>query len=98
MIILSAAGLFRDLNPIFVYIFSILTRYVFKVAATEEEGGRRLAFMISSPVLNGISGAYFSGKPGTTEFNPISPSIVAQDESKGEKLFELTLNLVKGFL
>ena len=91
-------GLFRDLNPVFVYIFSFLTRYIFKVAATEEEGGRRLAFMISSPVLNGVSGAYFSGKPGTTEFSPISPSTEAQNESKGKRLFELTSNMLKDFL
>ena len=96
--LIPTTGLFRDLNPIFVYIFTLLTRYVFKVAATEDEGGRRLAFMLSNPVLNGVSGAYFSGKPGTPEFNPIPPSTEAQDESKGKRLFELTSSLLKGFL
>ena len=91
-------GLFRDLNPLFVYIFSFLTKYVFKVAATEEEGGRKLAFMIANPSLNGISGAYFSGKPGSVEFKLIPPSNEAQDEAKGKRLYELTTNIIKDFL
>eukprot|EP01035_Chromulina_nebulosa_P018737 gene18737-24502_t len=59
--LIPTTGLFRDLNPIFVFIFTILTRYVFKVAVSEEIGGKRLAFMISDPSLDGITGAYYSG-------------------------------------
>jgi protochlorophyllide reductase len=46
--LIPTTGLFRELNPVFVFLFTILTRYVFKVAATEEEGGARLAFMVST--------------------------------------------------
>lgn len=86
--LIPTTGLFRNINPIFVFIFTFLTRYVFKVAVSEEEGGRRLAYMISNPALNGVSGAYFSGKPGVEEFLPITPSKEAQDESKAKKLWE----------
>jgi hypothetical protein len=92
---IQSIGLFRDLNPLFVFIFSFLTTYVFKVAATEQEGGRRLAYLVSSSLLNTVSGAYFSGKPGVSEFNPISPSVEAQDEKKGKLLYELTAKLCR---
>jgi protochlorophyllide reductase len=35
--LIPTTGLFRDLNPLFVFIFTILTTYVFKVASSEEE-------------------------------------------------------------
>ena len=77
-----------------MWIFTILTRYVFKVAVTEEEGGRRLAYMISNPALNGITGAYYSGKPGADEFRPISVSKEAMDQKKAAKLWSVTEKLI----
>lgn len=82
------------MNPLFVLVFSFLTKYVFKVAATEEEGGRRLSFMIASPSLNGVSGGYYSGKPGKEEFSPIAASAEAMSEKSGSLIFELTKKLV----
>ena len=40
--LIPTSGLFRDLNPIFVAIFTLITRYIARVAVSEEEGGRRL--------------------------------------------------------
>lgn len=93
--LIPTTGLFRDLNPVFVAIFSFLTKYVFNVAVSEEEGGRRLSTLIASPLLNGVTGAYFSGKPGAPEFDPIVPSKEAADEAKGMLLFELTKKLLQ---
>ena len=96
--LIPTTGLFRDLNPIFVAIFTLLTRYVFKVAVSEEEGGRRLAYLISSPALAKITGAYFSGKPGADEFQPISPSVEASNTEVGAKLFTATAKICKAYL
>lgn len=90
-----SAGLFRDLNPLFVLIFTVLTTYVFKVASSEAEGGRRLAFMVADPFLNNVTGAYLSGKPGSLEFNPILASEEAADQANGKKIWELTEKIVK---
>jgi hypothetical protein len=92
---LVSAGLFRDLNPVFVFIFTVLTTYVFKVASSEAEGGRRLAFMIADPFLNNVTGAYLSGKPGSLEFNLILASEEAADQANGKKIWELTEKIVK---
>ena len=91
-------GLFRDLNPIFVFIFTVLTTYVFKVASTEVEGGRRLAYMVSDASLNNVTGAYLSGKPGSPEFKPILASEEAADQANGVKLWTLTEKLIKANL
>ena len=88
-------GLFRDLNPIFVFIFTVLTTYVFKVASSEQEGGRRLAYMVANPLLNNVTGAYLSGKPGSLQFDPILASPEAADQANGKKIWELTEKLVK---
>lgn len=93
--LIPTTGLFRNINPLFVLVFSFLTKYVFKVAVSEEEGGRRLAYMVSSPDLDGVSGKYFSGKPGVTEFLPITPSKEAQDEVKAAKLWDYTDKSIK---
>jgi protochlorophyllide reductase len=90
-------GLFRDLNPIFVAIFSFITKYVARVAVSEEEGGRRLAYMVESPMLDSVTGGYFSGKPGYYSFEATNPSVEAQDESTGTLLWELTEQLVKRY-
>ena len=89
------SGLFRDLNPIFVFLFTLITRYIFKVAVTEEEGGKRLAYMIANTELEKVNGAYYSGKPGVNEFKPIPPSAEASDVTKGKMLWELTEKLIK---
>ena len=92
--LIPTTGLFREFNPIFVTVFTILTRYVFKVASSEEEGGKRLAYLISSNDVNGVSGQYFSGRPGKPEFNTITTSIEARDEKKTALLWTLTEKLL----
>ena len=97
--LIPTTGLFRDLNPIFVFLFTIATRYIFKVAVSEEEGGRRLASLVSSNSgVVSTTGAYFSGKPGSAEFKPMSPSAEASDEAVGSLLFSSTADLVRPFL
>lgn len=96
--LIPTTGLFRDLNPIFVAIFTFITRYIAKVAVTEEEGGKRLSTMVASPSLKGVSGAYYSGKPGVDEFKPISPSDEASNEEVGYKLWTTTTKLVAEYL
>jgi hypothetical protein len=83
---------------LFVIPFTFLTRYVFKVAASEEEGGARLAFLIQDPSLNGVSGKYLSTTQaglGLSEFMPIEASIEARDEAKAKKFWQLTEKLCK---
>ena len=46
--LIPTTGLFRAFNPIFVFVFTFLTTNIFKVAASEKEGGSRLAYLISS--------------------------------------------------
>lgn len=93
--LIPTTGLFRDINPIFVLIFTFLTKYVFRVTSSEEEGGRRLAYLIADPEVATLSGEYFTGKAGTTEFQPKPPSKEAQDPTKGSMLWTLTCNLLK---
>ena len=88
-------GLFRDLNPIFVAIFTFITRYLAKVAVSEEEGGRRLAYMVESPLLDKVTGGYFSGKPGYYEFEATTPSREARNETTGKGYTILLTNLSK---
>ena len=90
--LIPTTGLFRDLNPLFVFVFTILTRYVFKVAETEEAGGQRLAYMIADPSLDGVSGGYFTGKTGLLN---VTPSREAQDVDKAKQLWSLTEAIVK---
>ena len=92
--LIPTTGLFRDLNPFFVAIFTFITRYIAKVAVSEEEGGRRLAFMIANPSLDGVTGAYYSGKPGADEFKPIDMSAEAKDQEKAKIFWELSQQLV----
>jgi len=91
--LIPTTGLFRKLNPIFTVIFTFLTRYVFKVATSEEEGGRRLTFMIDDGSLNSRSGVYYSGKPGK-EFEEITPSTEARDEKKRKLFWNLSATLL----
>ena len=93
--LIPTTGLFRELNPWFVLIFTILTRYVFKVAETEEEGGRRLAFMIADPSLDRITGAYYTGKPFSFDFQLFTPSKEAQDQNKARALWEISEQIVR---
>lgn len=61
---LLCVGLFREINPVFVFFFTILTRYVFRVAVDEAEGGKCVTFMVTNPLLKGVTGGYFSAVPG----------------------------------
>lgn len=92
--LIPTTGLFREFNPIFVAIFTFLTTKIFKVAATETEGGRRLAYLVESEEVNGINGKYFSGRPGSTSFSPIDVSVEANDQEKRKKLWNLSKTLV----
>lgn len=92
--LVPTTGLFRGFNPLFVAVFTFLTRYVFKVAVSEEEAGRWLAYMISSADLRGVNGKYFSGKPGKQEFLPIEPSKEARDAVKAKQLWDYTERLL----
>jgi protochlorophyllide reductase len=94
--LIPTSGLFRDLNPFFVAIFTLITRYIARVAVSEEEGGRRLAFMVESPMLDNVTGGYFSGKPGFYEFSAAEASKEATNEAVGKKLWDLTEKIVKG--
>ena len=93
--LVPTTGLFREFNPIFVTVFTILTRYVFKVAVSEEQSGQRLAYLINSPARDIVNGAYYSGKPFSSEFIPIQPSIEAKDKKKAALLWKLTEDLIK---
>jgi hypothetical protein len=90
----NKSGLFRGLNPIFVAVFAFLTRFVFRVAVSEDVGGQRLAYMIGSPMLNKITGAYYSGDPFTTEFKLYEVSKEAKNPETGRRLWELTDKLL----
>lgn len=92
--LIPTTGLFRELNPVFVFVFTLLTRYVFKVAVPVEEGGRRLSFMISDPSLEGVTGQYFTGKAGKAEFIPYAASKEALDTTKAKMFWELCLRLL----
>jgi protochlorophyllide reductase len=96
--LIPTTGLFRELNPIFVAIFTFLTRYIFRVAVSEEEGGRRLSYLIDSDAVSGVTGAYFSGKPGEMEFKPYPVSVEAAKEETGKRLWSLTADLTKPYL
>jgi protochlorophyllide reductase len=94
--LIPTTGLFASINPVFVFFFTILTRYVFRVAVSEEEGGKCLATMIASQTYNDLSGGYFSATPGPngSPFGPAIASKEAKDEENGQKLWDLTEKLL----
>ena len=51
--------------------------------------------MVTSPLLNGVTGAYYSGDPLTAEFRPYDASKEAKNTQTGKKLWELSEKLVK---
>jgi len=93
--LIPTTGLFRSLNPFFVLLFTALTRYVFRVAETEEEGGRRLAYMVADPALDKVTGGYFTGKPYSYPFQLATPSAEAQDQDKAKKLWALSEKIIQ---
>ncbi len=93
--LVPTTGLFRNFNPVFTTLFTLATKYVFKVGIGEEEAGQRLAYMISSPDLDGVSGQYYSGRPGKSEYFQVQPSSEAQNIEKQELLWQYTENLIK---
>lgn len=88
--LVPTTGLFAAYNPLFVRAFTLLTRHVFRVAVSEEVAGERLAYMITSPDLEGVSGAYFSARATDRKLVRTEPSDEAKDESKASLLWELT--------
>ena len=93
--LIPTTGLFRGLNPVFVAIFTVLTRYVFRVAVSEDEGGERLVKMINDPIIGKTTGGYYSANSKDFgNFIPISASKEAQDPLVGKKLWALTEKVV----
>jgi NAD(P)-dependent dehydrogenase (short-subunit alcohol dehydrogenase family) len=91
---IPSTGLFREYNSYAVYIFSFFMRNVLNVAVSEEEGGKRLAYMVDSPDLEGVSGAYYARNPKTGKFEAVTPSVEARDIAKAGRLWELTERLL----
>ena len=73
---------------------------MFRVAVSEEEGGRCVAYMVDSPALAGVTGGYYSAEPGPNgrAFGPVVPSVEARNELKAKQLWEYTEALVKPYL
>lgn len=92
--LIPTTGLFREYNPYLVYVFAYTMKYLFPVAVTEEEGGRRLAYMIASDDLKGVSGKYYSKPRASKEFVVIDPSEEARHLQQATKLWILTLNII----
>ena len=93
--LIPTTGLFREYNPYMVGIFNFFMRYVMNIAVTEEEGGRRLAYLIDSPEVANISGAYFARQKGTNELIFQDPSLEAQDKEKAKELWILSERLIE---
>lgn len=90
--LIPTSGLFRGLNPLFVGIFTFLTRYVFKVAVSEEEGGSRLVNMVTSPLVSTTFGGYWTANT-LADFGKLvlsTPSKEAQDPKVGQLLWALS--------
>ena len=78
-----------------------ITRYVFRVAVDEEEGGKCVVLLTDSPLYKDTTGGYFSAVPsvgGGKSFGPVVASAEARDESKAKLLWELTDNIVKKYI
>ena len=70
-----------------------VNRYNYNSA--EEEGGNRLAYLIASDELQGVSGRYFSGRPGQQEFSAVASSEEANDPATGLRLWNRTEKRVR---
>lgn len=92
--LIPTTGLFREYNAYALYVFDFFMRHVLQLAVTEEEGGRRLAHMIGSPELEGVTGAYFARNAKTGLFEAVSPSAEALDTDKAAKLWMVTDRLL----
>jgi len=93
--LIPTTGLFREYNPYFVWIFNYFMLNVFKVAVSEEEGGKRLAELIDSDAVEGMTGVYFARNSKTGKFEEVAPSEEAQDIKKASKLWTLTHKLIQ---
>lgn len=91
---IPSTGLFREYNPYAMYLFSFFMRDVLGVAVTEEEGGKRLAYMVDSCDLDGVSGAYYAQNRQTGKFEAAVPSAEASDASKAARLWAATEKLI----
>jgi protochlorophyllide reductase len=92
--LIPTTGLFREYNAYLVYLFNFAMTNILQVAVTEEEGGRRLAYMIASPDLEGKTGLYFARNPVTREFEPTEPSAAAKNPIDRARLWSLTQALL----
>ena len=92
--LIPTTGLFREYNAYLVYFFNFAMKNILQVAVSEEEGGRRLAYMIASPELEGKTGLYFARNPAPGVFEPVEPSIAAKDPIARARLWSLTQALL----
>mmetsp|Transcript_37295 Transcript_37295/g.90544 ORF Transcript_37295/g.90544 Transcript_37295/m.90544 type:complete len:492 (-) Transcript_37295:1628-3103(-) len=97
--LITTTGLFRYQSPIFIPIFSFIATKVAKVAETPEWGGAALAYMTQVDTR----GEYYNSPPGSSkygsdafgnQFKVYEVSKEAQDDAKGQKLWELSEKLV----
>uniref|UniRef100_A0A7S3YA04 protochlorophyllide reductase n=1 Tax=Heterosigma akashiwo TaxID=2829 RepID=A0A7S3YA04_HETAK len=96
--LIPTSGLFRNQNPLFSGAFGLITGAV-GVAATVEQGGDCLAYLVDAPELEGQGGLFLTTQPGKpkSDFGPFPISKEASDVSKAKSLFELSTKLVKDF-
>jgi protochlorophyllide reductase len=92
---IPTTGLFRSYPSFVMSLFTFVMRDVLGIAVTEEEGGRRLAYMIDSPDLEGVSGAYYATNKKTRTFEAMLPSEEARDVNKAARLWHLTEKLLE---
>ena len=103
--LIVSSGLFREQNKIFTKIFDIAATNLFRVGETQKWGGGALAYLALSENLpsGNAGGLFYAADPGDSkygeaaygeQFRPRPISKEAQDTEKGEKLWELTKELI----
>ncbi|CAM9622218.1 unnamed protein product [Chrysoparadoxa australica] len=91
--LITSTGLFRNQSPLFSSLFGFAATNLLKVAASVSQGGDTLVEMATSEPKGGAFLATQPGKPGSA-FEVREVSKEAQDTQKGEKLWQLSSELV----
>jgi len=93
--LIPTTGLFRNQNKLFSSAFSVITGIV-GVAATVQQGGDCLVYMVDAENLQQQSGLFLTTEPGkpNSKFAPFQVSIEASSEQKAKKLWTLSSKLV----
>ena len=90
-------ALFRDTPPLFRTIFPWFQKNITKGYVTQELSGERVAMVVADPEFGAQSGVHWSWgnrqKPGATAFAQ-KLSAKAENQARGERLWELTVALV----